>query len=112
MASRLDAQTSPRIVVLRRPEVAAAPARATAVDALRGLAILGMVLVAVEPLHVLPAWMYHAQEPPPDHQMDLTRAGLTWPDLVFPLFIFTLGVAIPLAWTRRLERGSGYGEIP
>ena len=49
-------QTSPRIVALRRtPEPAAMPVRAVAVDALRGLAILGMVLVAVEPLRVLPA---------------------------------------------------------
>src|SRR5438046_8860483 len=105
-------QTSPRIVVLRRtPEPAAIPVRAVAVGALRGLAILGMVLVAVEPLGVLPAWMYHAQEPPPTHQMDLMRAGLTWPDLVFPIFIFTLGAAIPLAWARRLDRGAGYGEV-
>src|SRR5207247_8872590 len=105
-------QTSPRIVVLRRtPQPAAMPVRAVAVDALRGLAILGMVLVAVEPLRVLPAWMYHAQEPPPDHQMNLALAGLTWPDLVFPIFVFTLGVAIPLAWARRLERGASYGEV-
>ncbi len=105
--------TAPRAggieLLVMRP--AALPARAGAVDALRGLAILGMVLVAAEPIGVLPAWMYHAQEPPPAHEMNVNLPGLTWPDLVFPFFIFTLGVAIPLALARRLERGGGYGEI-
>ena len=31
----------------------------------------------------------------------------TFPDLVFPIFLFTIGVAIPLAMTRRLEKGVG-----
>jgi predicted acyltransferase len=79
--------------------------RALAVDALRGLAILGMVLVALLPAAVLPAWMYHAQTPPPTHETNTGIAGLTWPDLVFPFFIFSLGVAIPLSLTRRLEAG-------
>lgn len=92
-------------------EAAVVPARALAVDALRGLAILGMVLVSAQPFGVLPAWMYHAQEPPPDHAMHMDLPGLTWPDLVFPFFIFTLGIAIPLALAPRLERRAGYGEI-
>ena len=85
---------------------AAAQSRALAVDALRGLAILGMVFYAALPLGVLPAWMYHAQAPPPDHVNNTMLPGLTWPDLVFPTFIFTLGVAIPLAATRRLQAGA------
>ncbi|MDZ7338944.1 MAG: DUF5009 domain-containing protein [candidate division KSB1 bacterium] len=73
-------------------------------DALRGLAILLMVLSGVIPYGVLPAWMYHAQLPPPSHTFDPTRAGLTWVDLVFPLFLFSMGAAIPLALTRRLAK--------
>src|SRR5687768_7342097 len=95
-----------REVRLSGHRASAAPApRALAVDALRGLAILGMVLVAVAPPAVLPAWMYHAQTPPPAHEMNTALAGLTWPDLVFPFFIFALGVAIPLSLSRRLDAG-------
>ena len=85
--------------------------RAVAIDALRGLAILGMVFVAVEPLGVLPAWMYHAQTPPPTHEMNVNLPGLTWPDIVFPIFIFTLGAAIPLASAARLARGVSHAAI-
>ncbi|NDH55065.1 MAG: DUF5009 domain-containing protein, partial [Betaproteobacteria bacterium] len=41
--------------------------RALALDALRGLAILAMLLSGQLPFdaNALPAWMYHAQVPPP-----------------------------------------------
>jgi len=71
--------------------------RIPALDATRGLAILLMVLSGVIPYGALPAWMYHAQIPPPNHVFDPTLAGFTWVDLVFPLFIFCMGVAIPIA---------------
>lgn len=60
--------------------------RAYALDALRGYAILTMVLSATIAGSILPAWMYHAQTPPPDHVFDPNIAGLTWVDLVFPFF--------------------------
>ncbi|MFC2739645.1 MAG: DUF5009 domain-containing protein, partial [Prevotella sp.] len=41
--------------------------RSRALDALRGYAIMTMILSATEAFSVLPAWMYHAQVPPPDH---------------------------------------------
>lgn len=42
--------------------------RFEALDALRGLAILMMVLSGTIPFDgALPGWMYHAQLPPPDH---------------------------------------------
>ncbi|MBV6647244.1 MAG: DUF5009 domain-containing protein, partial [Cyclobacteriaceae bacterium] len=71
--------------------------RIQALDALRGIAILMMILSGVVPYTGLPAWMYHAQLPPPDRAFDPALPGLTWVDLVFPIFIFTLGAAIPLA---------------
>lgn len=85
--------------------------RAYALDALRGFAILTMVLSGVIPYGVLPGWMYHAQVPPPDHQFNPNLPGLTWVDLVFPLFLFALGAAIPLALSRRIEKGVSYPEI-
>ncbi|MBR8839989.1 MAG: DUF5009 domain-containing protein [Stigonema ocellatum SAG 48.90 = DSM 106950] len=54
---------------------------------------------------ILPAWMYHAQEPPPTHAFNRHIAGLTWVDVVFPLFLFAMGASIPLALSRRLAQG-------
>ena len=85
--------------------------RAYALDALRGFAILAMVLSGTIAYKVLPAWMYHAQEPPPTHTFNPSLAGLTWVDLVFPLFLFSMGAAIPLALSRRLARGLTKGRI-
>jgi hypothetical protein len=45
--------------------VAAVSQRADALDALRGLAVLAMVLSGTIARKTLPAWMYHAQLPPP-----------------------------------------------
>jgi hypothetical protein len=78
--------------------------RADALDALRGFAILAMVFSGTLRYKILPAWMYHAQEPPPTHAFNKAIAGLTWVDVVFPLFLFALGAAIPLALSRRLEQ--------
>lgn len=79
--------------------------RETSLDALRGLAIVGMVLSgSIAFGGVLPAWMYHAQVPPPLHQFDPTRPGLTWVDLVFPFFLFSMGAAFPLALRGSIEQ--------
>lgn len=60
--------------------------RASSLDALRGYAILTMVLSATVVYGILPAWMYHMQEPPPAHVFQPELSGLTWVDLVFPFF--------------------------
>jgi predicted acyltransferase len=88
------------------PAPAATP-RAHALDALRGLAILAMLLSGQLPFdqNALPAWMYHAQVPPPDFHWNGALPGITWVDLVFPLFLFAMGAAFPLALSRRIERG-------
>jgi predicted acyltransferase len=98
------------------PARAAARRRADALDALRGFAILTMVLSGVVPYHphALPSWMYHAQVPPPAatapaetaHTFNPDVPGITWVDLVFPFFLFALGAALPLALGRRLEQGA------
>jgi predicted acyltransferase len=84
---------------------ASGPSRALALDALRGMAILAMLLSGQLPFdqHALPSWMYHAQEPPPHFQWAGTLAGITWVDLVFPFFLFSMGAAFPLALSRRVE---------
>jgi len=81
--------------------------RATSLDALRGYAILTMVLSGTIAEKVLPAWMYHAQVPPPFHKFDPTIYGITWVDLVFPFFLFAMGAAFPFSIGKKLSDGKG-----
>ena len=79
--------------------------RALALDALRGYAIITMVLSATIVTHVLPGWMSHAQTPPPDHIFNPSLPGITWVDLVFPFFLFAMGAAFPFSIGKRAEKG-------
>lgn len=80
--------------------------RAYAVDLLRGLAIVGMVLSGQILWHAeLPAWLFHAQVPPPSFRFDPSVPGITWVDLVFPFFLFSMGAAFPLALRKRWSSG-------
>ncbi|MBD2182964.1 DUF5009 domain-containing protein [Planktothrix sp. FACHB-1355] len=63
-----------------------------------------MILSGTIAYRILPAWMYHAQVPPPTHTHNPNLPGLTWVDLVFPLFLFSMGAAIPLALSRRIAK--------
>ncbi|MDR0510349.1 MAG: DUF5009 domain-containing protein [Rikenellaceae bacterium] len=86
--------------------------RAYSIDILRGLAILGMVLSGQMIWSAeLPAWMFHAQTPPPGFKFDPTVAGITWVDLVFPFFLFSMGAAFPLSLRGRIEHGAGLKQI-
>ncbi|MDD4819367.1 MAG: DUF5009 domain-containing protein [Flavobacteriales bacterium] len=86
------------------------PQREESLDSLRGLAIFGMVFSGSELANLLPRWMSHAQVP---YAMgwDGTIPGITWVDLVFPFFLFSMGMAIPLALGKKLKNGETLGEI-
>jgi predicted acyltransferase len=77
------------------------PARLVSLDAFRGLTIAGMILVnnAGTGAHVYPPLRHAAWD------------GWTPTDLVFPSFLFIVGVAIPLALGKRLGRGDAPGAI-
>ncbi len=88
---------------------AAAPARARpgrlparrvlAIDAMRGLTILVMIFVnALAGVRGMPAWLDHAPA-----ELD----GMTFPDVVFPAFLFIVGMSIPFAVAQRLAAGDG-----
>ena len=79
--------------------------RAYSLDALRGYAILTMVLSATVVGGILPGWMYHAQTPPPTHEFNPLLPELTWVDLVFPFFLFAMGAAFPFSIKKRHEKG-------
>lgn len=79
--------------------------RADSLDALRGLTIAMMVLCGAIIMWVLPAWMSHCQEPPPDSAFHPEIYGITWVDLVFPFFLFSMGAAFPFSIGGKLDRG-------
>lgn len=82
-------------------------------DALRGFAILTMILSGRVPWGVLPGWMYHVQVPPPAHKFDPSIPGISWVDLVFPFFLFSMGSAFPFALSKKLEKAqNGLKLIP
>jgi len=86
--------------------------RNISLDALRGFAILSMVLSgSIAFGDVLPAWMYHAQVPPPDHMFNENIAGITWVDLVFPFFLFSMGAAIPMALNKQVQNNRSFLHI-
>ena len=86
------------------------PRRSYALDALRGYAMFTMILSGLLPAG-LPAWMHHAQVPPPDFKFNPNLPGITWVDLVFPFFLFSMGAAFPLALSKRIEKGVSYWKI-
>ncbi len=67
--------------------------------------MLAMILANFEPFGSLPAWMYHAQSPPPGHTFNPEWPGITWVDLIFPFFIFSMGAAVPFSLSRKLDSG-------
>ncbi|QBN17397.1 DUF5009 domain-containing protein [Flavobacterium nackdongense] len=78
--------------------------RALALDALRGIAIIGMILSGQMNLTHLPAWMAHAQVPP-NASFDPSIFGITWVDLVFPFFLFAMGAAFPFSLGTKIDKG-------
>lgn len=78
--------------------------RAQSLDALRGFAIIMMVLSGTIATGVLPAWMSHCQVPP-GVGFDPSIYGITWVDLVFPFFLFAMGAAFPFSIGGKLDRG-------
>jgi heparan-alpha-glucosaminide N-acetyltransferase len=74
------------------------PARVVSIDAARGLVMFSMIFVndiAGVSHKVVPAWLRHFQG----------RSGMTFVDLVFPAFLFIVGMSIPSALGGRLRAG-------
>lgn len=90
---------------MKKIENTETPQRAYALDALRGYAIVTMVLSATIAPEILPGWMYHTQTPPPAHVYNPALSGLTWVDLVFPFFLFAMGAAFPFSLGKKMEKG-------
>ena len=75
--------------------------RLIALDALRGFTIVGMVIVND------PGSWSHVYGP----LLHADWNGITPTDLVFPFFLFMIGVSVTLAFTKRLEAGADKGSM-
>lgn len=77
--------------------------RILSIDAFRGLTILVMIFVnEVAGVKDLPSWIKHA---PADADT------MTFVDVVFPAFLFIVGMSIPFAINNRLLQGESLGDI-
>jgi heparan-alpha-glucosaminide N-acetyltransferase len=80
-----------------RAVAAQRPQRVRAIDAFRGLTILVMIFVnTLAGVRGMPAWLDHAPA-----GVD----GMTFPDVVFPAFLFIVGMSIPFAFAQRRAAG-------
>lgn len=76
--------------------------RITSIDALRGFVMFTMIFVndlAGAPKRLVPDWMVHFSD---RHR---GGSGMTFVDLVFPGFLFIVGMSIPFALGSRLNKG-------
>jgi hypothetical protein len=73
------------------------PVRVVSIDIFRGLTMLVMIFVnQLGEMKGLPWWTYH---------MPAAANGMTYVDVVFPFFLFIVGMSMPLAIRRRLSEG-------
>ena len=73
------------------------PARVASIDIFRGMTMLVMIFVnQLGEMNGLPWWTRH---------MPANINGMTYVDMVFPFFLFIVGMSLPLAIQHRLNKG-------
>ena len=93
------------------PASAAVPReRAEGLDAFRGLMLIAMNFAFTIPFGPFPGWMHHVQYPPPDGAF-VELAGLSWRDMLYAGFMFTMSAALPITHSARLSKRMPYPEI-
>ncbi len=77
--------------------------RILSIDIFRGLTMLLMIFVNdLSSVRGLPRWTYHAHT---------NEDFMTYVDVVFPAFLFVLGLALPLAIDRRLRKDPSLAHL-
>ena len=78
--------------------------RIESIDVVRGLTVLAMLFVNdLAGVTGVPAWLKHIQPS--------TSDGMTLVDVVFPAFLFIVGMAIPFAFEARQARGESLPTV-
>lgn len=79
------------------------PTRLLSIDIFRGLTMMVMIFVNdLASVKGLPWWTYH---------MPRRVNGMTYVDMVFPAFLFIVGMSIPLAIRSRLNKDESRGRL-
>ena len=88
---------------MQDPALSPSPSqRLASIDVLRGLTMLTLVVQGeVAAIEGIPGWARHASTPD----------TMTFVDVIFPVFLFVVGMSIPLALERRRVAGESMGKI-
>lgn len=77
--------------------------RILSIDALRGITILVMIFVnEAAGVRELPVWMKH---------MPAVADAMTFVDMVFPSFLFIVGMSVPFAISNRLQKADSFWQL-
>lgn len=77
--------------------------RILSIDAFRGITIFTMVFVnELAGIQNIPLWMKH---------VDANADAMTFVDMVFPAFLFIVGMSIPFALRKRLQDGDSFFQL-
>lgn len=77
--------------------------RVESIDVFRGLTIFIMILVNdLASVRDIPGWLKH---------MPAEIDGMTFVDVVFPTFLFIVGMSIPFALNKRIRKGETFTQI-
>ncbi len=80
--------------------VTAPTGRIASIDVFRGLTMMVMIFVNdLSGVRGLPWWTYHAH---------MQQDAMTYVDMVFPFFLFIVGMSMPIAIAGRLKRNPSY----
>src|SRR6201996_4729688 len=79
------------------------PKRLLSIDVLRALTMLLMIFVNdASGVNHIPSWLDHAKE---------YEDGMGFADTIFPCFLFIVGLSIPLAINRKMQKGESFSAI-
>ena len=85
------------------PVAVASTSRVVSIDVFRGLTLAVMIFVnELAEVRGLPWWTYHAHS---------DQNAMTYVDMVFPFFLFIVGMSIPLSVEQRLRRNPSHALL-